>query len=318
MATLFIRQGKRGSYYVLRWSEGGIERKKSLGIITAKEADIYRKAKEIELETGRSVFSHAPLFRHLAESYLHWHSAEYPHSHDRIQLIVNIHLLPVFSLDQIDLISPAKVETYKADRLKKVKQATVAKEIRTLKAVLNWAVGRRILSYNPIQSVKPPQILNSRPIHWYSMEELQTIYKSPHADIWRLMVNTGMRRGEVLAFEDRGQSILIHSTEEARTKSGKWREVPLNRAARGALDALGGVVQLHGPNLSRAFRLSLTDDLGGSLHSLRHTFGTHQAMKGTPIRVLQQLMGHAHIQTTEKYLHVASEHLTLAMQGFEL
>jgi integrase len=317
MATLSERRGKKGVYFDLRWSEHGRERKKSLGIISRREAETFRKAKEIELETGRQVLSHAPLFRDLAERYLEWHRSDYPDSHERIRFIVEKRLRPVFSIDPADQINPSKVEVYKADRLEKVSQATVAKEIRTLKAVLNWGVSHRIVPYNCIQAVKPPQIIESRPFRWYTMEELQTIYEDVNAPIWRFMVNTGIRRGEVRAFEDRGASIIVRSTREARTKSRKWREIPLNSAARASLSALTGEIPMHGPNLTRAFRAAHAG-LGGSLYSLRHTFATHQAMKGTPVRVLQQLMGHANVTTTEKYLHVASEHLEQAMRGFEL
>ena len=58
--------------------------------------------------------------------------------------------------------------------------------------------------------------------------------------------------------------------------------------------------------------------VGGSLHSLRHSFATHQAIKGTPVRTLQQLMGHASIVTTMGYMHVAETHLKQAISGFNL
>jgi site-specific recombinase XerD len=58
--------------------------------------------------------------------------------------------------------------------------------------------------------------------------------------------------------------------------------------------------------------------LDGGAHSLRHTFGTHQALKGTPVHVLQQLMGHASIKTTQRYMHTADEHLKAAVKDFNL
>ena len=39
-------------------------------------------------------------------------------------------------------------------------------------------------------------------------------------------------------------------------------------------------------------------------HTLRHSFGTHMLEAGVNIRVLQQLMGHADVKTTEIYTHV--------------
>ena len=42
-----------------------------------------------------------------------------------------------------------------------------------------------------------------------------------------------------------------------------------------------------------------------SVHSLRHTFGTHHAAKGTNIKTIQEVMGHKDIRNTEIYLSMA-------------
>ncbi len=46
---------------------------------------------------------------------------------------------------------------------------------------------------------------------------------------------------------------------------------------------------------------------GASVHSLRHTFGTHHAAKGTNIKTLQEVMGHRDVRNTEVYLSLAKE-----------
>ena len=337
MATIEWRKHKRKTGKVsksayLNWSdpETGKQCRVSLGKVSNSEAEDYRLAKELELRTGARLLSYAPLFGEIAEEYLAWRKSEFPDSQFRIEQIVRQHLIPVFQLFALDSINPRQVEKYKANRLQLVSEASVAKEVQTLKAMLTKAVEWQLIDFSPIQIVSPPKIRTSRPIHWYSMEELQTLYsQSPasHKDIWRLMANTGIRRSEALYLKiehDKGESIVIESTTEARTKSLKWREVPLSVNAREALDALVAdsrteyVLPVMIPNsLTRAFKRD-KGNLDGSLHSLRHTFGSHLAVKGTPVRVLQELMGHASIQTTEKYLHVAQDHLSKAIEGFSI
>ncbi len=52
-------------------------------------------------------------------------------------------------------------------------------------------------------------------------------------------------------------------------------------------------------------------------HCLRHSFATHSLECGTPIHVLQELMGHSSIETTETYLHVSKNGVTNAVSPVE-
>jgi len=51
-----------------------------------------------------------------------------------------------------------------------------------------------------------------------------------------------------------------------------------------------------------------------SVHSLRHTFGTHMVKRGTNLRVVQEAMGHKDLKTTSLYVGLAREQMNKEMQ----
>lgn len=333
MATIEWRAGKKGRYAYLQWSDTAGQHRESLGRISEHEAETKRLGKEYEQRTGQRVLSNAPLVGVVAVAYLAWHRQQYPDSHYRTKQIVEDHIVPTFQYVAADQLRVRQVEKWGNDRTTEVSASSAAKEVRTLKAMLNWAVRSELIDSNGIALAKPPQDVVSNPRHWYSMEELAALYKATTVPKWRaawqLIANTGMRRAEAHKLprkQAEGGVIRLCSNPGARTKSRKWREIPLSENGQAALGVLledndtDYVLPIVSAN---SISLRFLDDarraaVGGSLHSLRHSFATHQAIKGTPVRTLQQLMGHASIVTTMGYMHVAETHLKQAISGFNL
>jgi integrase len=323
MATIYLRAG----CYYLNWVEGGKRYRKSLGPVSKAEAEGALTG--IQRKLAGAVPGAGPLFSDWSVDYTIWHAEEYPDSYRRVEGILRMYLTPYFGMMPIGGITRKDVEDYKHARLGHASAGTITKELRTLQACLNKAVDWDVIPVNRAKGVHPPRDLASRPPRWYTREELSLIYDADamHAHIWRLLANTGLRRSEAqqLRRQDVGKdAIRVLSTPGARTKSARWRLVPITPGARIALQGLpgtGGLVvpRVDGNSLTRAFKRTLGRvGMSGSLHCLRHTYCSHLVMAGVPLRTVQVLAGHSSITVTEKYAHLAPGHLMEATRGLDL
>jgi integrase len=320
MATHYEYHGA----WFIQWTEKGERKKEWIGrtdIISEREAKLKAKAKEIELSTGKVVFSNVPVLSEFIPEYLSWHEREYPASFYRIEQLVRDHLEPAFGHLPMDLIKSKPVEDYKHERTDKgAKSGTVTKELRTLKAMLNRALDWEVLSVMPLRRVSEPKNLDSKPPDFYTVKQLALIYEADpdYRYVWQLFANTGLRRSEghqLRKTEVHRNFIRVLSSEEERTKSALWRDVPITNNARKALrniDGADGYVlpRIRKESLSRAAERAVENaGLVGSLHTFRHTYCSHLVMAGVPLRTVQKLAGHAHYSTTEKYAHLAPGHM---------
>lgn len=317
MATITDRRG----YHKLNWTDPqtGRRRSKSLGkvgTIPKRDLDDILRIKQYELSAGARLLNihrrPAPRFEEYARTYLIWHQAEYPDSTYRVQQVTFDHLIPHFGTRPLNLIDEEMAEDYKAMRKPLVTPNTLVKEWRVLMAILNRAVEKKVITENPVAAAKAPQALDSKPHHYYQAHELKRLYAvSGYGPIWRFLANTGLRRGEGLHLRRDWitDAVRIQSTGEERTKAGEWRKIPLTDGARKALARIKTkgthlLPRMAPESLSRAFARDAAEaKVGGSLHSLRHTYICHLLLAGVPIRTVQLYAGHAHVSTTEKYAY---------------
>lgn len=322
---------RRGKTWQLNWSDAGGQHRVSLGKITERDARIRCREKELELLTGRRYGQSGVTLEQFATDYLTWYASQWPSTYKRTEGIIRQQLLPNFGQFDLDQIKAPDVTRWIVARRAFAKPATITKEARALQAMLNKAVAWQVIDRHSLAGFSAPPERASKAPTYFTQGELAALYLgSPnHANIWRLMANTGLRRNEALNL--RGADVLpgrlmVRSEEASPTKSRRWREVPLNTTAQAALDALlaasttGDVLPRVAPtSLSRAFvHCAIRAGLTGSLHVLRHTFISHLVMAGVDLPTVRKIVGHASITTTMRYAHLSPDHALAAVEKIAL
>jgi integrase len=138
-----------------------------------------------------------------------------------------------------------------------------------------------------------------------------------------LAMNTGLRRGELLALEwsDINLDARMLTVRRENAKSGKQRHVPLNTEALAVLkqwaSQTGGAGSVFGV-------ASVKNGWGSLLiaakvqnfrfHDLRHHFASRLVMGGVDLNTVRELLGHADLTMTLRYAHLAPEHLAAAVE----
>lgn len=307
--TIYYRNGVA----YLQWREGGQRFRRSLGKLEAREAERIRSQKEAELTHGVRIIARLPTVRAYLEWYLDWYAAEHPTTEGKARSEVK-RFIARFGHRPIDSLRPVEMEQYKRMRLVEDRAApeTVGKEVRRLQAAFRRGMEWKELDVNPLEGVKAPRGVRSVSVRFYDRAAMRRLYRAnpARAPLWLFMAHTGLRRGEVVGLRKSAvQSHRLYVESDpgedgvGRTKSGRWREIPLNRYARWALRHLPDpLVDVHGDTVSDWFAKDAKKaGIGGSLHRLRHTFCAHLVMAGVPLRRVQLLAGHADYATTEKY-----------------
>ncbi len=144
-----------------------------------------------------------------------------------------------------------------------------------------------------------------------------------------IALHTGMRKGEILGLEwervDFSRGVLLLE----QTKSGRRREVPMNRAVDDALSSLPGPTsgglcfrKTNGAAwgsirtaFERACKAARIEKF--RFHDLRHTCASWLVMRGRSLKEVQELLGHREFSMTLRYAHLAPDRLREAVASLE-
>jgi site-specific recombinase XerD len=210
-------------------------------------------------------------------------------------------------------------------------RASIARKAAALRCYFSWQVRQGHLDSDPARSLRAPsgggrlpRVLSSGEVS--SLLDVPTGTPVDRRDVavLELLYAAGLRVSELCGL-DRGDIDLRGRTVTVLGKGSKQRRVPIHDAAVDALAAWfdGGRDDMDGPTEAafvnrRGARLGprdvrrILDRRSASPthpHALRHTYATHLLDGGAVLRVVQELLGHASLATTQVYTHVSKERL---------
>jgi integrase/recombinase XerD len=225
--------------------------------------------------------------------------------------------------------------------------SSVARAVVVVRGLHRFAVEDRASTEDPARAVHPPRPPRRLP-KALTIEQVQNLLETPDSEgplglrdraLLELLYGTGARISEAVGL-DVDDVARVLDTDPADPvalrlfgKGGKHRMVPLGSYARAAL---AGYLVRSRPTLAargRGIPALFLNSRGGRLsrqsawtlvqtaaeragirtevspHTLRHSYATHLLDGGADVRVVQELLGHASVTTTQIYTLVTVDHL---------
>ena len=221
--------------------------------------------------------------------------------------------------------------------------ATLARRLISVKLLFRFLVQEGSLHANCTAAIDTPKLWQLIP-EVLSIGEVEALLKQPNTDteegardraILETLYASGLRVSELCRLN-------LWSVDDTSVrvmgKGSKERIVPLGEQASKTIDHYllhhrpGGpadqeealFVTLKGKRMDRiavwkmikAYAKAAGIVKNISPHTLRHSFATHLLDNGADLRVIQEMMGHASISSTERYVHISRSHMQEAFQRF--
>jgi integrase/recombinase XerC len=217
-----------------------------------------------------------------------------------------------------------------------VSRRSLARKLSALKAFFKYLVACGELGSNPAETLRTPRFGRNLPA-FLDLTRAKEMVEAPRgancalsardAALLELLYSSGMRVSELTGI-DAGDIDGNAGMLRVCGKGSKERLVPVGSYAAAALGEylrvrracpgeMGLFVNRFGTRLSGRSIQRLVEKyavrigLGGKVspHTLRHTFATHMLDNGCDLRVLQEMLGHSSLATTQIYTHVTTRRM---------
>lgn len=266
------------------------------------------------------------------------------------------HTLKAYNLDIRQLIDFLEEETLTADtaRIRDFissvylycrNKSTVARKIYVIKSFYAYLINRGILGHNPMDAISVPRIDKKLP-RILSEQEISdfldrlpgvTFLEIRNKAMFEFLYATGLRVSELTALK---RSDLNYTRRILRTmgKGKKERLIPFTQSAGFHLQRYlkeaakkftpppdhlflnnrGGPISSRSVEriLKSEYRRLTGTDTKVFPHLFRHSFATHLLRRGANLRIIQELLGHSNLITTQKYTSLNYADLLKSYQRF--
>lgn len=218
--------------------------------------------------------------------------------------------------------------------------SSVERHVSALKGFHRFLVREDVVSSDPASTVLLPKTPDQLP-DVLSVEEVEAMLSVPFRDdafgardkaLLELLYGCGLRASEVVGL-DVSDLVLDEGVLRVMGKGSRERVVPVGGlaeqallaylasardflASRGRSASSAVFLNARGTRLSRQSVHAIVKRAGELIgiqglhpHTLRHSFATHLLEGGADLRIIQEILGHSDISTTQIYVHVSNAHV---------
>ena len=238
------------------------------------------------------------------------------------------------SIDEIESIDRFTINNYiRILKERKLASTSVIRKIASLRGFFKWATSANILDKNPASTLEQPKIPQRLP-KVISIKEIEEMLQEALNELQRIMVellySCGLRVSELVNLKI---SDIDLNAKYVRCfgKGSKERIIPIGSKAIDAIKKYLPLRDLYikkfninskkflvnetGRFMNRQDVYNFIHSLGKKInknispHTLRHSFATHLLENGADLRIVQELLGHSDVSTTQLYTHISKKRL---------